>query len=188
MPHPLRGAALAALLSAFAFGPAHAHVLLDTTQAPALSYVRIAARVPHGCEGAATVALRMQIPEGVIGVKPMPKAGWTLNVATDRSAPVAAAAGHGAAGHSARGGHGEEPVVREVAWRANAGQALADAHFDEFVLYLRTPDAAGQTLWFPFVQECEGGKVSRWIERPSQGQTFEELRQPAFPVLIVPRP
>lgn len=186
MPYPLRAAVLATFLSAAASGSAQAHVLLDTTQAPALSYVRVAARVPHGCEGVATVALRMQIPEGVTGVKPQPKAGWTLNVAADKAAP--AAAGHGAAGHSARGGHGEEPVVREVAWRANAGQGLADAHYDEFVLYLRTPDAAGQTLWFPFVQECEGGKVSRWIERPGEGQTFENLRQPAFPVLVVPRP
>ena len=33
---------------------------------------------PHGCAGSPTVKLRVQIPEGVIGIKPMPKPGWTI--------------------------------------------------------------------------------------------------------------
>jgi periplasmic copper chaperone A len=157
-----------------AITPARAHVTLDTAQAPALGYVRIAARVPHGCEGAATVALRLQIPDGVTAVKPQPKPGWTLQVVTDPAAPVAS-------------GHEATPSVREVLWRAQPGQALPDAFYEEFVLRVRMPDAAGQTIWFPFVQECEGGKVSRWIERPAEGQTYEQLRTPAYPVRIVPR-
>ncbi len=32
-------------------------------------------RRPHGCEGSPTLKLRVQFPEGMIGVKPMPKAG-----------------------------------------------------------------------------------------------------------------
>ncbi len=35
--------------------------------------------IPHGCDGSATVKVRVQIPEGVIGVKPMPKAGWAVS-------------------------------------------------------------------------------------------------------------
>ena len=41
------------------------------------------------------------------------------------------------------------------------------------------------TLYFPVVQECEGGKVTRWIERPSK--PGETLRAPAFAVRITPR-
>ena len=74
----------ALIWSAFAaITGAQAHVTLDTSQAPALGYVRIAARVPHGCEGEATIGLRVQIPDGVTAVKPQPKPGWTLQVVTE---------------------------------------------------------------------------------------------------------
>ena len=66
-------------------GPLHAHVTLDTPQAVALGYVRIAIRVPHGCEGAATTGLRLQVPEGVTAVKPQPKPGWTLTIVPDET-------------------------------------------------------------------------------------------------------
>lgn len=169
----LCGAAIA--VAALTPAAARAHVTLDTSQAPALAYLRIAARVPHGCEGAATIALRMQVPEGVTAVKPQPKPGWTLAVVADPEAPGS-------------GGHEAAAPVREVAWRAQPGQALPDAFYEEFVLRVRMPDAAGQTIWFPFVQECEGGKISRWIERPTDGQTYDQLRLPAYPVRILPKP
>ena len=155
--------------------PAGAHVTLDTSQAPALGYVRLAVRVPHGCDGAATTAIRLQIPDGVTAVKPQRKHGWDLQVIAASGAPTA-------------GGHETSPAVREVLWRAEPGQALPDAFYKEFILRVRMPDAVGQTIWFPFVQECEGGKVSRWIEKPTEGQTYEQLRTPAYPVRIVPRP
>ena len=164
--------ATAALLAActLSISPAAAHVTLDTPQAAALAYVRVAIRVPHGCEGAATVGLRLQVPEGVTAVKPMPKSGWTLTTTTDPAKPGV-------------GGHDEAPPVREVIWRATQGQALPDAFYDEFVLRVRMPDAAGQTIWFPFVQDCEGGKVSRWIERPAAGQAYDDV-----PPARLPRP
>jgi periplasmic copper chaperone A len=155
--------------------PVRAHVTLDTSQAPALGYVRLAVRVPHGCDGAPTTAIRLQIPDGVTAVKPQRKPGWDLQVMTAPEAP-------------AGGGHETSSAVREVLWRAEPGQALPDAFYEEFILRVRMPDAAGQTIWFPFVQECEGGKVSRWIEKPTEGQTYEQLRTPAYPVRIVPRP
>ena len=54
-----------------------AHVTLEKRQAPVGSYYKAVFAVPHGCAGSATVKLRVQIPEGVIGIKPMPKPGWT---------------------------------------------------------------------------------------------------------------
>ena len=70
-------AILAAALVAGA-AAAHAHVTLDTGEAPVGASYKAVLRVPHGCEGEATLKLRVQIPEGMIAVKPMAKASWTL--------------------------------------------------------------------------------------------------------------
>src|SRR5262245_59617970 len=73
------GGALVAFLVACCLSPlALAHVALESQQAPVASTYKAVLRVPHGCEGAATLKLRVRIPEGVIAVKPMPKAGWTV--------------------------------------------------------------------------------------------------------------
>ena len=64
-------------LATLAASPAAAHVTLEKRQAPVGSYYKAVFAVPHGCAGSPTVKLRVQIPEGVIGIKPMPKPGWT---------------------------------------------------------------------------------------------------------------
>ena len=43
-----------------------AHVTLETREAPVGASYKAVLRVPHGCEGTATTALRVRIPEGVI--------------------------------------------------------------------------------------------------------------------------
>ncbi|TIW66477.1 MAG: DUF1775 domain-containing protein, partial [Mesorhizobium sp.] len=68
----------AGVLFALGTNAALAHVTLETQEAPVGSTYKAVLRVPHGCEGKATTAVRVQIPEGVISVKPMPKPGWTL--------------------------------------------------------------------------------------------------------------
>ena len=154
-----------------ALRPAAAHVTLDPVPAPVDSFVRLAVRVPHGCDGAATVAPphRLQVPHGLVSVRLMPKPGWTLGVvAGDAEEP-------GAAGHAAG------PWPREIAWR---GGPLSDDRFDEFLLMVRTPAAPGETLVVPFVQACEGGAVTRWIKRAGAGRPAP--RWPAF--LLMPKP
>jgi uncharacterized protein YcnI len=165
--------ALLACGFALAAGPAAAHVTLDLREAPADSTVRVAIRIPHGCDGAATTAVRLQIPPVLRNVKPAPKPGWALETvqAAEASASPAAAV---------TGGHGSGPVLREVAWR---GGPLPDAFYDEFILVFRTPATPGETIYFPIVQECEGNRVSRWIERPQPGGG--EPRLPAYGLRIV---
>ena len=159
----------ALIWSAFAaITAAQAHVTLDTSQAPALGYVRIAARVPHGCEGEATIGLRVQIPDGVTAVKPQPKPGWTLQVVTEPAAGTAS-------------GHDSSPPVREVLWRAQPGQALSDDFFDEFVLRVRMPDAAGQTIWFPFVQECAGTRSAVGLSALVRARPTSSSANPRIP-------
>src|SRR3954466_3554495 len=84
----LRRFALFGIAACFAasVAPASAHITLATkTAAVRGSYMAIL-RVPHGCDGAATTAIRVQIPAGVYGVKPQPKAGWKIEIATGKYA------------------------------------------------------------------------------------------------------
>src|SRR4051794_3582482 len=93
---------------------ASAHVTLETREAPIAAGYKAVLRVPHGCEGTATTAIRVRIPEGVIGVKPMPKPGWTLTTVTGKY-PKPYRLFHAQI---------SEGVV-EIAW---AGGKLLDAH------------------------------------------------------------
>ncbi|MPZ59498.1 MAG: DUF1775 domain-containing protein [Rhizobiales bacterium] len=146
-------------------GNAAAHVTANPNEAAADSFFRAFLRVPHGCEGSSTVALRVKIPEGLISVKPQMKPGWTIEIKMRKlDQPIDA-------------GHGRmiTETVDEVAWR---GGPLPDAYFDEFGLSMKLPAKPGETLYFPTVQECERG-VHRWIEIPAAGQKWHELDQPA---------
>lgn len=166
----LLGAALLALAP-----PAAAHVTLDTREAPAGTTLRATFRVPHGCDGAAMIRMRVRIPDGVTSVRPMPKAGWDLSTV---KGPLPAPVSDGHGGTVAQG-------VREVVW---SGGRLLDEHYDEFVMRLALPDRPGETLAFPVVQECEGGKVARWIETPAGGRSAADLREPAPLLRLVARP
>ena len=133
-----------------------AHVTLETQQTPVGAAYKAVLRVPHGCEESATTAIRVRLPEGVIGVKPMPKPGWKLDLVTGKySKPF-----------TLRGAKLSEGVT-EISW---SGGNLADAHYDEFVFtgMIAEELQPGQTIYFPVVQECEKG-VHRWIEISTGG-------------------
>jgi uncharacterized protein YcnI len=151
-----------------------AHVTANPNEAPAGTYFRTALRVGHGCSGAATIAVRVKLPDGVLSVRPQAKPGWTIEIRMrklDRPAEI---------------GHGRTvtETVDEIAWR---GGPLPDAHFDEFGLSMRMPAAAGQTIYFPVVQECERG-VNRWIEIPAAGQKWGDVKEPAPFVKVIDAP
>ena len=72
-------AALAALSGSFSLAnilPAQAHSTLENPHAVIGSSYKGVVRVPHGCNGEATHTLRVSIPDELVNVKPMPKAGW----------------------------------------------------------------------------------------------------------------
>lgn len=146
---------------------ASAHVTLEAREAAAGSYYKAVFRVPHGCQGKPTTALRVRIPEGLIAVKPQPKPGWTLEKIRD--AYKKSYTHHGNA-------IGEG--VREIIW---SGGELGDDEYDEFVLrgFVATDLEAGSTLYFPTVQECPDGAVERWIEIPAPGGSSRDLKSPA---------
>jgi periplasmic copper chaperone A len=156
---------------------ASAHVTLENRQTTIGSFYKAVFAVPHGCAGSPTVKIRVQIPEGVIAVKPMPKAGWN----------VEAIKGKYAAEYDFHGSKLSEGV-KEVVW---SGGKLADDNYDEFVLstYLTGGLKPNTTLYFPVVQECEQG-ISRWIDIPAEGSAANghDGKSPAPGVKLMPKP
>lgn len=156
--------------------PAFAHVTLAVQKAsPGESYKAVF-RVPHGCGGAATTAIRIRIPEGFIDVKPMPHAGWKLATKTGpyhKSYKV-----YGATLKSG---------VTEVDF---TGGNLPDAWYDEFVVtgMIAGSFKPGDVLYFPLVQMCGKSASEHWIEIPKAGQKTGDLKQPAPHLDIVAKP
>jgi uncharacterized protein YcnI len=153
---------------------ASAHVTLETGQATAGSSYKAVVRVPHGCEGSATVKVTVRIPEGVIAVKPMPHAGWEIATVTGAYANT----------YDYYGTPLSEGVT-EVSW---SGGPLPDAYYDEFVFRgMISAELAPGTIYFPVVQECETG-AERWIEIPEPGQDPHDLEGPAPSLEILAKP
>ncbi len=163
---------LAAAATLFA-STAFAHVTLEQSTAKVGAGYKAVFRVPHGCEGSATTSIRVQVPEGYIGVKPMPKPGWTLHIVEGKYAKAYKAYGH--------------PIsegTKEIGW---TGGKLPDEYYDEFVMsgYLADSLPVGEKFYFPVVQECEKG-VNRWIEKPAKGADPDSVEHPSPAVMLLP--
>lgn len=163
---------LGALAAAFVAvsAPALAHVTFENGQATPNSTYKATLRIPHGCDGKPTLKVRVRIPEGIVAVKPMPKAGWKLE--TTKGAYVRA--------YQIQGEAVTEGVT-DIVWTGS----LDDAHYDEFVFQARFTDAyqPGATVFFPVVQECDGA-VEEWTQVPAAGEDPHSLKAPAPGVRI----
>ncbi|WP_210204421.1 YcnI family protein [Devosia submarina] len=140
----------AALLAMCA--PAFAHITLQTKEAPVGASYRAVLVVGHGCGNEATTAVRVQVPEGLYNVKPMPKAGWTIETQTGPyETPFM--------------NHGTELTegVKEITW---TGGNLPNDFFDEFTFRgtLGGELEEGSTLFFPVIQTC-GTTEDAWIDQ-----------------------
>jgi uncharacterized protein YcnI len=161
----LRHAARAcALVLALSPALAAAHMVVDPPEGPAGDYFKAAFRVTHGCQGTPTVAVTIRIPEGVLGAKPQAKPGWTIEIKT-RPVDPPVDLGHGFL---------LRQTATEITWRGS----LANAHFDDFSLSMRTPDKPGTTLYFPTIQACEKGSYE-WVEVPKPGDHHLHAPAPA---------
>lgn len=133
--------------------PAFAHITIRPDNGDAGKYFQTAFTVPHACgdDAKATIAIRVQIPDGIYSVKPQFKPGWTVTTKTRKVDPPVKA-------H-----HGPDitETISEVEWR---GGPLPDSLFDSFGLIVKLP-ADAQTLSFPVVQECDKGSV-QWADKP----------------------
>ena len=153
------GAAAAAIL--LPVSAASAHVGIDIAEAKADGFAFATFRVPHGCEGSPTTKVKIQIPDGVVSVKPEAVAGWKLEIV---NGPITPYDSHGTM---------ISEGVKEVTW---TGGPLADAHVAQFGMSLKMPNKAGETVYFKTIQTCEQGETA-WIEIPAEGA--EEPEHPA---------
>ena len=150
-----------------------AHPSFETRSAAIGASYKARISIPHGCDGSPTTRVRVQIPEGVIGVKPKPMPGWSIET---KRGPYA---------RSYKFYHGAVLTegVKEIVWSGK----LLDEHFDEFVFaaFLTDSLVAGATLHFPLVQECEKGSHA-WTDVPAPGQDAHALKSPAPGIALLP--
>jgi uncharacterized protein YcnI len=167
---------MAAILAAAACAPVAAHVTLEEAKGQAGRPYKATLRVGHGCEGSATHTLRVLVPAGFRGAKPMPKPGWTLQTKRE---PLAQP-------YESHGRRITDDVV-EITWAAARREAwLADAHYDEFVLRGQLPAQPGP-LWFKVQQLCEKGQWD-WFETPADPKSTSRagLKAPAALLEVLP--
>lgn len=158
--------AIASLASTTA---AFAHATFANQPAKIGSYVAATLQVPHGCDGKATNEVQIKLPEGFISAKPMPKAGWDVEVITGDY-------------QKSYDNHGKEVKSGPVEIRFKNGE-LPDNFYDTFVVYGKI--AAGDPavgLAFPTVQLCGADAKVAWDQIAAPGQDPHELDGPA-PVL-----
>jgi uncharacterized protein YcnI/copper(I)-binding protein len=145
--------------------PALAHVGLEVPDAARGKSYKAVLKVPHGCDGSPTHTVRVEIPEGFIGAKPMPKAGWQVKTV------------RGAYARSYGYYHGPmSEGVKEIEW---SGGSLPDDYYDEFVAagYV-AKEIDADALYFKVVQVCDKGELA-WNEIPQGGADPHSLKAPA---------
>lgn len=166
--------AAAAALTAFSIAAlvteARAHATFENAEVTPAKTHKAVLRVPHGCDGQATHTVRIAIPDGIIGVKPMPKAGWDLTTAEGAYTKAYSL--------------WDKPVekgVKEIVWSKGN---LPDGQYDEFVFQMVVAgEQPAAELALPVVQECASGRVA-WTEIAAPGVDPHSLKHPA-PVLKV---
>lgn len=141
------------LLSMLISSAAFAHITMEANRPEAGGYAKLTFQVPHGCEGSSTTKVTVQIPEGVLSVKPQVHPNWTISMKTVKlKKPVEL--------------HGK-PITEttsEVSW---SGGPLPDIYMDEFAMSVLLPIRPGEAVFFPVIQECEKGR-SAWVETNSK--------------------
>jgi periplasmic copper chaperone A len=156
---------------------AFSHITLEQPQVETGANYKAVLRVGHGCEGLPTTALRVQLPAGFQGAKPMPKPGWALQTTVSKLAVP-------------YDNHGKQITedVSEITWTAQSPlAALPDSQYDEFILRGRAAMPAG-AAWFKVTQLCqEGSKTGSnpWTEIPAQGTSTRGIKYPAALLNVV---
>ncbi|MEO7127644.1 MAG: YcnI family protein [Rhodoferax sp.] len=174
MNHSLTLKSIAATSLLMLAASTFAHIVLDQPAALAGTSYKAVFRVGHGCAGSPTTAIKVLIPAGFRGAKPMPKPGWVLSIQREKLAQPYET-------------HGRlvTDAVTQITWTAaSRDDWLSNDWYDEFVLRGGLPAEAG-ALWFKVLQTCEQGGTD-WAEIPSSGTSTHGLKAPAALLEIIP--
>lgn len=129
----------------------------------------------HGCDGFDTYRVRIEIPEGVTGVRPL---DGVFGKATVEKDPTS----------------GE---VKAVTWTRPEGDVHpADTHYHQVSLRAKLPDTPFRTLYFKTIQYCRDGDDNElqndWVGTSGGGHDHgghgggEEGDNPAPALLVLP--
>jgi uncharacterized protein YcnI len=152
----------------FSARAAAAHVSIVSGPAAANTTQEVAFGVGHGCEGADTVKVRIEIPAGVTSARPMRSDFGKATVETDAS-----------------------KVVTAVTWqKADADVLDADTSYYKLVIRLKTPDKPLTSLFFVAHQTCKAmdGALSTvdWAMKPGDAVPDGGEAEPAPTLFVVP--
>ena len=125
-------------------------------------------RIPHGCNGAPTDEVSVELPDGVINAKPEALAGWVASTERVPSAPYTL------------WGTEYTDRVGVVTW--SGGSLPADQFLDFGISAIFDMEPGTYTV--PVIQRCGADSVS-WTEVPAQGQTEDDLEHPAPTFTVV---
>jgi len=145
-----------------------AHISVTSGVAFANTTQEVAFGVGHGCAGADTSSVRIEIPAGVASVRPERSDFGAVSVETDATG-----------------------VVTAALWqKADAELHPTDIAYYKLVLRLKVPNQPFTTLLFPTHQTCKApdGTVSveEWIAAPSDRGVAAGTAEPAPALVIVP--
>lgn len=154
-------------LGGFSRGAA-AHVSVVSGPAAANATSEIVFGVGHGCSGADTYKVRVQIPAGVTSVR-------AVDSELGRAAVEKDTAG----------------LVNAVTWTKPDAAVLAeDVNYYKVILRLKTPDRPFTTLRFPTTQVCKSAAgvltTVEWIAAGATGDAGAEADEPAPALPLVP--
>lgn len=125
-------------------------------------------RIPHGCSGAPTDTVSVQLPDGVINAKPEAMSGWKVSTERVSSAPYTL------------WGTDYTDRVGVITW--SGGSLPADEFLDFGISAIFNMEPGEYTV--PVTQKCGADSVA-WIEVPGAGQTEDDLEHPAPMITVV---
>lgn len=135
----------------FAVAPVSAHVVVKPGEVGIAAYQTYTMGVPNE-KDIPTVAVRLAIPEGMTGVSPNVKPGWTI--------------------HMKKEGEGEDAKVTEIEW---TGGSIPQGQRDDFFFSAKAPAAAATLQWKAY-QIYRNGTIVSW-DQPSTGDMTTEMRE-----------
>jgi uncharacterized protein YcnI len=163
-------AGTAALMLA-GIGGASAHVGVTPDKTAANSYALLTFGVPHGCDESGTTKITITLPAELDDAQPTVNPNWTVQkVVEELPEPKKTADGASITKRTSQIIYtAKEPLDHELR--------------DALVLSVKLPDAAGKTLYFPTLQNCEQGQTD-WSEIAPEGQDAHALKAPAPAVTV----
>ncbi|KAG9399223.1 hypothetical protein AC1031_012182 [Aphanomyces cochlioides] len=134
-----------------------AHVEFVTPTAPSNSYSVNSIRVPHSFPGAKTINVTVDLPDGIVSVKPQQVYEWKVDFAYK----------------NVQGTN----VVSQVTWY---GGNLPNELYQDFGIELQLSDlAVGKILYFPVTQVTVPNGTLAWNSTPDAAGKLADAAHPA---------